>query len=155
MDEETKAKLEHLKKQRQAKRLVFSALREQSDSDSDRDMNKLRKSDDSGFTALYSGSQKSKEIGGLGGLTIDIEATNSNEFVVKADNEFNILADTDRVSEDDRKKPEPMMIDNQEQLQDVEVNINISALDTTVEKKGKVLFKGKIRNASVENTPKK
>ena len=88
-------------------------------------------------------------------MTIDIEATNSNEFVVKPDNEFNILADTDRVSEDDRKKPEPMMIDNQEQLQDVEVNINISALDTTVEKKGKVLFKGKIRNASVENTPKK
>ena len=154
MDEETKAKLEHLKKQRQAKRLVFSALREQSDSDSDHDNKNLRKSDDSGFTALYSGSQKSKEIGGLG-LTIDIEATNSNEFVVKPDNEFNILADTDRVSEDDRQKPEPMMIHNQENLQDVEVNINISALDTTVEKKGKVLLKGKANFASVETTPKK
>ena len=102
MDEETKAKLEHLKKQRQGKRLVFAALREQSDSDSERENKNLRKSDDSGFTALYSGSQKSKEIGGALGLTIDIEATNSNEFVVKPDNEFNILADTDRVSEDDR-----------------------------------------------------
>ena len=47
------------------------------------------------------------------------------------------------------------MIHNQENLQDVEVNINISALDTTVEKKGKVLFKGKANFASVETTPKK
>ena len=46
------------------------------------------------------------------------------------------------------------MIDSQERLQDVEVNINISALDTTVEKKGKVLFKGKVRNVTNENTPK-
>ena len=93
MDEKTKTKLELLRKQRQAKRLVFSALREQSDSDSDNQEEKrLRASDGSGFTALYSGSKKSEALG----LTIEIERTNSNEYVLNQQHEFNLLAESDR-----------------------------------------------------------
>ena len=153
MDEKTKSKLELLRKQRQAKRLVFSALREQSDSDSDNQEEKrLRASDGSGFTALYSASKKSEVLGQQ--LTIDVERMNSNEYVLNQQHEFNLLAESDRVSEDNRQRlnAEPLVIEDPGKLPEVEVDLGINTFDNNINRKGNAVFKAEIVKSTEETS---
>ena len=66
--------------------------------------------------------------------------------------EFNLLAESDRQSEDNRPRrdAEPLFIEDPEKLPEVEVDIGINTFDNNIDRKGKAVFKANIVKSTEE-----
>ena len=115
MDQKTKIQLEHFKKAREARRRVWDAMREESSSEDERvkRKEKMRSTNETKFTALYSGSQKSPTPN-LGMSPRDA-GQNSEEFILQK--EF---------LEDEEFDLDAIGSDREPSVQNINVNVHIS-----------------------------